>query len=986
MRSLSVFRIIFLVLFFFITVQAVLGQAVKYTYEVKLVDKRNPNLKKSKTLYQMHSMLPEKIKRVYQQAEAYKQQQSMEDHLQELGFKRTSGKFSFEGRNGMGVIIWTEDNDLFLITHDDGNWENRKFGEGCMASCKRSGDGAYAYEVIIDDNSALDNDVEKVGKSRFVEQPPRNIDLKDGFDRFECHLAIPDSFVTRSARIIIRPYAIDCLTEDTIAYLRPATYEGIEYHQLQDKRKAFDYNVYDPVGLTYYTDEILENIDTFKVEQTWKSLEYLKDADGKPILDEDGFQRQESVIHTELVDSFVISTDTVRVKHSGFIANIDSLKRENGMIRIDTTIVFRRPIKSRRNRGLIKYTIEDYHHEMKPFSGFDPGTCLSIDPFKFLEMATAMTDLELRAEFHEEADETPDSMNQEIPIQFQYNTANIIEDSIYMVSIRRQIHDMRDIKNRGGVLTNATITAYASPDGPPERNMTLAKQRAQAARGKFSDIPIDSHVEVVPKIDTWEHTAELLEKAGYTNESLVVRNALATTTSNKAAEGIIKNSPTYKDIIKPILEKQCRITFSYQYFSERKLEPDEAVDYYYKDKHRVFSNGDYYNLFATITDSLELDTLTEIAYNRVIVQNGDYTAPIAPYIINRKAILNAKQGNLDSTVLKPLIFEDLKSFRIDYSRNGVKYNRPEILLNQAVLFFQLQEVQRAKMFINRLRRANYNNPNMEKLNKFINFQALYQIAPDRRTLKQKNDFNEALKYVESIPGNKAVLYTEFEGLNKQKTEAWEQVHLMDDSNPRKWYLMGILWSLRDGHESEYPLPSGGDIDFVDSENPIMDEDEEQALMEVDMEEYNAYLARKQSYLLKLENQKANMMQQDIEEDNIKVDGIPYYLAYFWKSFDLEREHLKQAGVSEADLNVKNIYMKYYFNEGYVSEKMRKKKNHAFKISKIPAYRKLFRLRKIDDDKKRAEFCQLHNLDNLAEEEETKEQNLELQEQSSNEEK
>ena len=53
---------------------------------------------------------------------------------------------------------------------------------------------------------------------------------------------------------------------------------------------------------------------------------------------------------------------------------------------------------------------------------------------------------------------------------------------------------------------------------------------------------------------------------------------------------------------------------------------------------------------------------------------------------------------------------------------------------------------------------------------------------------------------------------------------------------------------------------------------------------------------------------------------------------------------------------------------------------------IPAYRKLFRLRKIDDDKKRAEFRQLHNLDNLAEEEETKEQNLELQEQSGNEEK
>lgn len=986
MRSLSFFRLLLLLLLFFVVDQSVSAQAINYRYEIKFKDKNHPDKKIVRKVHLMHSMLPDKVKNVYQTANAYRQQQILGDHLQELGFKSSMGKFVFTGKNGMGVIIFDEEkNELYKLTNDDGNWKNKGLGvEGLTGSCEKISEREYAYEVVIEDNSATREDVKVDGKDKTPEVPPRNVDLKDGYDRFECHLLIPDSFATSSARIIIRPYALDCQTEDTIAYLRPAAYEGEEYHKLQDKRKAFDYDVYDPVGLTYYTNEIVENVDTFKVERTWKELKYLTDDNGNPLLDEDGFQRQEQVIRRELEDSLVVTSDTVHVMHSGYIAKIDTLKREQGMIHIDTTIVFRRPIKDRRNRGLVKYTVEDYHHVMKPYSGFDPGTCLSIDPFKFLDMATAMTNFELLPEFQEPADETPDSIDKDIPIQFYYNSANVIEDSVYMISIRRLEHDMHDIITHGGVLTNATITGYASPDGPPEKNMSLARQRAQAARGKIN-APGGSRIEIVAKIDTWEHTAELLEKAGYVNEAQMVRDALASTKTNKAAEDIIKKSQSYKDIIKPILEKQCRINFSYQYFSERRLEPEEAVDYYYRDKHRLFSNGDYYNLFYSITDENELDTLTEIAYDRIIVQKEDYLSPFAPYIVNRKAVLNAKLGILDSTVLQPLIYEGLKSFRINYRKEagGILYNRPEILLNQAVLFFQAHEVQRAKMFLNRLRRAGYQNPNMEKLNKFINFQTLYQIAPDRRSKKQNDDFKEALAYVESIPGNKAVLYTEFDGLKKQKTEAWEWVHLMDDANPRKWYLMGILWAVNEKLQSNSPLPTGGEEALIDIDNPVLPEDEEDALKELDMESYNAYLVKKQEYLQKVEEYKAKMKQMDVDDADVKVDGIPYYLAYFWKSFDIERERLKQAGVHEDELDVKNLFMKYYFNEGYVSEKMRKKKNHAFKKSKIPAYKKLFRLCKINDDKKRMEFRKKHNLD-LPAEEEVDEQNQETEAQSGNE--
>ena len=94
---------------------------------------------------------------------------------------------------------------------------------------------------------------------------------------------------------------------------------------------------------------------------------------------------------------------------------------------------------------------------------------------------------------------------------------------------------------------------------------------------------------------------------------------------------------------------------------------------------------------------------------------------------------------------------------------------------------------------------------------------------------------------------------------------------------------------------------------------------------------------------------------DNEEPEIKVDGIPYYLAYFQRSFDLERERLKEKDIREDLLDVKNKYFRYYFNEGNVDEDMRKKWLHAYKLDRVPAYRKIFRLRQKADEEERARY-------------------------------
>ena len=270
------------------------------------------------------------------------------------------------------------------------------------------------------------------------------------------------------------------------------------------------------------------------------------------------------------------------------------------------------------------------------------------------------------------------------------------------------------------------------------------------------------------------------------------------------------------------------------------LTAKEAAEIYKKSPNRMFSNGDYFNIFTEIKDSLELDRLTEIAYDRVITKNGDIESQFAPYIINRMALLKLRQGTPDTMMLKPLIDESKRFFTFNDHNQGsdITFNRPEIILNQAVMFYMLNEPARAKGLVNK-----------------------------------------------------------FPTLNKRNTEAWDYVTLMDDNNPKKWYLMGLLWATRDGQEKfVYPLQEDDDsISYGD--------------------------------------------------ETIPTDDFPYYIAYFWKSFDLDKSPDK-------------AMMKYYFNEGYINEELRKKKNHAYKVSRIPTYKKIFRLRKKEDDKRKAELLKM----------------------------
>ncbi len=908
MKTYNILSFILLTAFLLTTqVIEVEAQVANYTYIVKyrMEDKTE---KEAPGLYGHY----------YDFAEAQRNYKTLENAIND--YRRTAefrsqmaltgtqnGEFSFSGANGMGVIFSTQDDELLLIMHNDGNWANEQKGRTSKGNeytfiCRKVSDGNFEYRIYIGGGQYLENVNVDQKRKRGGGNTRSALDLNDGMERWIYHFELPVGKHEEDTRIVILPYAVDCMTEDTVDYLTPAVYEGSVYHERQGKRKGYEYFKNDPLGMEHIVEKHFIRYDTIHRPER-QIIRAKRDKNNRLVYIGDN-----PVMDTLMVNNdSIIKNEWKETRGSvGFIKLIEDLQHVDNpehtekKVIIDTMIVYKKPDMNRKYHGVVKIYMEDYHHVFHKAE--DPGTCLRKTPYKFLQMGAVTVPLELTTEFFENSEERPSEDDMDLAMKFEYNTANIIEDSLYFDSMNQLEKTINKVRSLGGQILKAELESFASPDGNDRHNMELAQRRANAAKARIN---VGVRIDTRPNIDTWEHTAEMLDEREHFAEAEMIRTALAKHNGNKvAAFPEIRKYPTYQEVIKPVLEAQCRIVFKFQYWTKKKLDPEEAVQAYYADKHdRTFSNGDYYNMYVAMKDSAELDTLTEIVYNRLIKRGKMYDRPLATYVTNRMALLNVRRGKPDSTILAPYINEESIPLILNYEKSDAsgillpyKQNRPEILLNQAVIFYMIGKEERAKFFVDMLAENNYNSPELNKLKNFINFKILYSIPEESRTPQQQADFLNALKYVEeSGPDNKAVLYTEFEDLNMTDM-AWPHVLKMADDNPVKWYLMGLLWAKRDGYEGSYPLPE------VDSLKDVTGIDPE-----------------------------------------LNVMGYPYYVAYFQKCFETNKN-----------------FMRYYFNEGNVSEEMRKKSRHAYKINRIPIYQQIYKLREILDKQELNKYLEMES--------------------------
>lgn len=718
--------------------------------------------------------------------------------------------------------------------------------------------GKDKYTLKLKNETKL-KEVVSTGENKWTGPKIKKVPGQDnGYEvSFNINLELPPGFTNEDSRLIIQPMAIDCQTEDTISYLTPLIYEGAKYHELQDKRKAFNYEENDSLAPYYQSNPVLDG----------------------------------------------------------------------STVGISTQVTFRKPDKDKTYKGAYYAILEDYHHIYYNNGGEGTGSCLAFKPLKFLDLTMAAEDIPLTDEFKETAAQKSRNVKKELHIKFVTGKSELTPDSINQTEFEKM---KKELRSYGQLLFAIHVEGTTSPEGSRERNITLARERTNLAANILRDAVRgqDATVNVSSKVYTWPDVVTELAKSD-TLKASMLRNLISGVSDPNSAYPQIKNLPFYDSDIEPILAGMRKMSCSYQYLVKRLLTPEEALDEYFKHK-REFVNGtrddlddgDYYNLFAVMKDSAEIDTLTMVAYKHMIKQAGYESLIMSPYIANKMALLNIRRGMPDLEVLRPFINWKLK---VDNKRQIDAYttatlNRHQILINQAIQYFQELKLDTAETLIGKVGNKTAKSKQLATVLFFV--RNIWLGIGDELSGPDKAKFKESFDFVlSSNPDNRAILYSELHSfLNKKRADVEPLIDKMDDKNPKKWYLKGIIWSGEAGKEP--PVSTGGDTDASDSGFKLLSDEELDQLMMFDPKKYAEYNLYVKEHPEEIEALKAPKAQT--ATDTISIEGIPHYFAYFQHSFDLEPK-----------------YKRLYFNEGNISDDVRKK--YKYKKKNIPAYRKLFRL-------------------------------------------
>lgn len=464
---------------------------------------------------------------------------------------------------------------------------------------------------------------------------------------------------------------------------------------------------------------------------------------------------------------------------------------------IDTTLVYVKP--NRKKTYKIPYTVKiaDFNHIYFNRSAAT-GSCNSKNIFKFLDLGVANATMDLE-EFRVDAESNYDTKNQDLRLRFLVGKSELTNDSTNTAQLNSLV---KELKSYGDQLMEVNIEASASPEGGLESNRKLAAERTRVAvanvKRYLGKVDIAFHT-AQPRVCTWEDVAKELHYDGHEELAEQVRANMGT--GGYGGDAAIAALEGYEEFVVPVLERLRMMRVTYRYEREHVMDGNEVVAAYYQRKHDLlrgvgkdFSDGDYFNLFANITDSCELDTITRLAYKHVTKHGGYEQIKFSMYVANRMAMLNSKQGKPDARVLEPFINKRLRAVTTLERSDKAQKNRREVLINQIITYFQLEERDSALSYCDYWFGRD-DDPKVERLRKYIKFKegfvkyATHQLSP-----AEEKEVLDAMDFVISCaPDNKAVLYTEARDiLNVPNAVAQKLVAAMDDDNPKKWYLRGIL--------------------------------------------------------------------------------------------------------------------------------------------------------------------------------------------------
>ena len=353
---------------------------------------------------------------------------------------------------------------------------------------------------------------------------------------------------------------------------------------------------------------------------------------------------------------------------------------------------------------------------------------------------------------------------------------------------------IEELRSYGTSLMNISVQGTASPEGGLSLNIELAKKRARKILSMVgSHIRSASLTVKEPLVYTWDDVADSLVQRGQASEAEELRKYA----KSKDYAGI-KRMTTSNPAIEEIMQNQRLMRSTYTLRRNKIMEPKEAVWAYYNDNRyrpggeEYFSNGDYYNLFTQITDSVELRKLTHRAYKENMSRKTAKFSAFAAYLANRIAIELLEQDSVNLSVLEP--FVDMSS--------GVEVQRPvafessymytvnfkEVVANQALMYLKSRKLSHSAHLANKL-------PDTQKfhdLKMFIDLESLF--FKQNKTPEEEQRASNALNFVmNQSPLNRAILSVE---LAPELGLSYETLNPLVDSLPdnlvKKWYLKGVI--------------------------------------------------------------------------------------------------------------------------------------------------------------------------------------------------
>lgn len=226
-------------------------------------------------------------------------------------------------------------------------------------------------------------------------------------------------------------------------------------------------------------------------------------------------------------------------------------------------------------------------------------------------------------------------------IKYLINQANIRNSEIKSTSVKDFVKTLRDIKadQKGYMLDNIEVSAYASPDGGMKVNTALAKKRENTSKGyvnkQLKSAKLDADVDSKYTAEDWEGFQELVSQSNIQDKDVILR-VLSMYQDPEEREKQIRNlSAGFKELADEILPelRRARMTINYNIIGRS----DDEIQAQYKDDATKLS----------VEELLYGATLTENASE----QKDIYTTATKQYpndyrAYNNLAVLAYQQGDL----------------------------------------------------------------------------------------------------------------------------------------------------------------------------------------------------------------------------------------------------------------------------------------------------------------------------------------------------